>query len=467
MSVIKAGRRTFPWAEPAHRPAARWRRRRWPARLAGGALTAGALWILYGVVSAHFHREPLAVEVKRADLIVSLRGDGVVESADHLDVKNPVPGQRNILEIAPNGSYVNQGDLLLRLDSASLEETIADERASLSKAEAAVVRAKKSWQAASIAVDEYRHGIYVRQRLDLSRRILDAEKRLASVEHSLLQIQIMFRKGFVSPPHVEAMESAVEKEQANLAAAKHKRDVLDRLTRVKVVAELAGKRDAAAARLESAEAVVRTKTVKIARLVEDVSHCALRARRGGMVVYRGAAGAANPTTSGAQHGAIFPGATVRQAQTLVRVADPEQMQIKLFLPRGKLGELRRGERARVKVLGQELRGVVASIADQPELVATPGGNLRQYAVAIALDGRGERLTPGMSAAVEIVVEQSENALVIPAICVADERSQPWVRVKTPGRAARRAVRLGIANDTLVEVLEGLNEGEWVLLNPAD
>ncbi|HEX5446444.1 MAG TPA: biotin/lipoyl-binding protein, partial [Pirellulales bacterium] len=105
-------------------------------------MLTGALWLLYSAISAHYRRGPLAIEVKRADLIVLVSGEGVVESADNLDLQNPVPGRRNILAIVPDGSYVRKGDLLLRLDSASLEEAIAAERASLSQAEAAVVRAK-------------------------------------------------------------------------------------------------------------------------------------------------------------------------------------------------------------------------------------------------------------------------------------------------------------------------------------
>ena len=475
MNEIRAARQTFVWAEPAHRRAARSIRRRWRARFIGGALLGGGLWLLWIMISAHYRRGPLAFEVKRADLVVSVSGDGVVESADNLDLQNPVPGRRNILRIVPDGSYVRKGDLVLQLDSTSLDEAIAAERVALSAAAAAVVRTRKNWQAARIAVDEYQNGIYLRQRLDLSRHILTAEQRLASVEHSLLKIQIMFRKGWVSPPHVEAMESAVEKEQANVAAAKHKRDVLDQLTRAKVTAELAGKRDSAAARLKSAEAIVQTRTAKIARLTEDVQHCAMRAPRDGMVVYARDLGAVNPPAPQAGQGAIYQGAIdqgapVHQSQTLVRLADPGRMLVKMLFPRSKLGELRRGQRAHVRVLGQELRGEVASVADQPEAATSPLSNLRQYAVSIALDDialddRGKRWKPGLSAEVEILIQQAADALVIPALCVVDEPGRPYVRVKTRGGLATREVKLGLANDALVAVLEGLNEGEMVLLNP--
>lgn len=480
MSVIGAAWRTLFWADRPRGAARRMVRRRWRLRLIGGALTAGTCWVVYGGILAFYDRGALTVAVKCDDLVVSVCCDGAVESADNLAIKNLVPGWRNILQIVPDGSCVRKGDPLLRLDSTSLEEAITAERRALAKAEAATRRTKQTWEAARIAVDEYDKGIYVRRRLDLSRHILEAERRLASVEHSLLQIQIMFRRGFVSPPHVEAMEAAVEKEQSNLAAANLKRDVLDNLTRVKVLAELSSTRDAAAARWEAEQAVLRTKSANIARLVQDVNRCTMRAPRDGMVIYAGDIAAAHRQTlraewdalePAAQHqvavdqGAVYQGAAVRHSQTLVHLADLGQLQVKALVAHGKLSELRRGQRACVTVLDRELRGSLVSIADRPEKATLRGDNLKQYAVVIALDGGGERLKPGMTAEVEILIDHHTDALVVPMLCVVDEQGKSVVRVKKRGGVAMREVKLGLANDALVEVLEGLSEGEQVLLNP--
>jgi hypothetical protein len=52
------------------------------------------------------------------------------------------------------------------------------------------------------------------------------------------------------------------------------------------------------------------------------------------------------------------------------------------------------------------------------------------------------------------------------LCVVEERGKPCVRVKKRHGVALREVMLGMANDALVEVVDGAKEGELVLLTPA-
>lgn len=427
-------------------------------------MIAGAVWCIYIAVSVFVHRGAIAVAVKRGDLVISVSGDGAVESGMNLDIKCRVRGSIGILDVVPDGSRVRKGDLLVRLDSTPLEDTIAAEKLVLARCEAAVDRAKKNLRAAEIAIEEYREGTYVEQRLRIEREILTAQQGLAGAQRSLLESQIMFRRAFASRLHVEAREYAVELAENNLAAAKLKRDVLDAFTRAKMLKELTSKRDTIAARLKSDESALRHHADKLRQLEEDLRNCVIRAPRDGMAVYPSGTVAGR---SGVNQlaAAVYPGALVRQHQPLMCLADLDLMQVKLLVAENKLGRLRRGQRARLKVLGQELPGEVASIADRPDATVMAGNSTKRYAVGIALDDDGERLKPGMTAEVEIVVQRNENVLMIPLLCVIEERGNPRVRVKKLGRLELRDVMLGIANDAFVEVIDGVKEGELVLLNP--
>ena len=435
------------------------------ARALGAVLMAGAIWGLYGPVSKFFSRGPLAAPVKRADLIVSISGQGVVESGDCLDLKCRVRGWRNILEIVPEGSFVRQGDVLVRLGSASLENALKAERTALARAEAAVASAKKELSAAELAIGEYREGTYVRERLQSSRSVLMARQKLANTERALVQRQILLREGFGSLFQVKALELAVEKAQSELAMANTRKEVLEDFTRDKMLAELTAQRDAAAARMRSEHVVVETQTAKISRLQEDLDHCLIRAPRDGMAIYaharaRGDDGTLQPSNP------IYPGASVRQFQTLVRVANLGRMQVRLLVPEDQRGQLRRGQRAHLDVLDRELHGEVTSIADWPEPAEMPTNALKRYAVLIAInDGAGEPLKPGLTAEVEILVKHKLDALVIPEICIVEDAGQSRVFVKKRGAAEPRAVLLGIANDAVIEVIDGLKEDELVLMNP--
>lgn len=438
--------------------------RRWAARAIGGALLAGASWVVYGAISAFFYRGPLTTHAKRTELIVSVAGSGTIENGKGVDIKCRARGWSSILEIVPDGSCVREGDVLVRLGDASLQDAIAGEQAALVKAEAAVIVAKKHSEAAQIAIDGYRDGTYVQQRLQLTRVILRAEQTLASTKSSLLQVQIMFRKGFASQFQMQALERNVEKAGSDLAMAKNKRDVLDEFTRPKVLAELTAKRASAAAQLRSAEGIVRTQSAKIERLQEDLSHCVIRAPRDGMAVYPNRT-APDPIGTNQPAPEIYPGAKVRQFQTLVRLVDLGQMEVKLVLPENKLRQLRHGQRAHVSVLDQELQGEVASIADWPEPALPTGDRFKRGAVFIALDGGGEELKPGMTAEVEILIKCKQNALAIPVICVTGEGKNARVWVKKRRGAEPRKVMLGITDNSWVEIIDGLREDESVLMAP--
>ena len=68
----------------------------------------------------------------------------------------------------------------------------------------------------------------------------------------------------------------------------------------------------------------------------------------------------------------------------------------------------------------------------------------------------------MTVSVNVDVGRRERALVVPAEAVRDPTGEPWVLAVAGGRAERRAVRLGLRGDALVEVVGGLVEGEAVI-----
>jgi len=71
----------------------------------------------------------------------------------------------------------------------------------------------------------------------------------------------------------------------------------------------------------------------------------------------------------------------------------------------------------------------------------------------------------MSAKVEILVEQLEDVLIVPVQAVAIRESKKLCYVMASNTPQPRAVSTGAFNDTFVEIISGLEEGEQVLLNP--
>ncbi len=81
----------------------------------------------------------------------------------------------------------------------------------------------------------------------------------------------------------------------------------------------------------------------------------------------------------------------------------------------------------------------------------------------------EGLRPGMSCGVTILVEeQKSNVLLLPIPAVVggpEMGDQRKCLVMDGGRHEERLITIGDSNETMVEVLEGLKDGEVVILNP--
>jgi hypothetical protein len=142
------------------------------------------------------------------------------------------------------------------------------------------------------------------------------------------------------------------------------------------------------------------------------------------------------------------------------------MQVKVTVHETKVEDIRRGMRTRINIQGRELQGNVTSIANQHEQSSFFGGNIKEYATTVKIDGEVTGLKPGMTAEAEILVAHLQNVLTLPISAVAELRGKFHCWVKMPdGEIDRRDLVLGLSNDRFVEVKEGIAEGDQVVRNP--
>ncbi len=112
---------------------------------------------------------------------------------------------------------------------------------------------------------------------------------------------------------------------------------------------------------------------------------------------------------------------------------------------------------------REYKGKVAWIAVQG--VVDQG--LVTFPVDISLDAPDEHLRAGLTADVEILVDEARNVIVVPKAAVQTTPRGGVVFVAAAdGSASRRIVQTGLSNRLLVEVVSGLEAGERVMPNAA-
>lgn len=399
-------------------------------------------------------------KVAPGELLVTVTEDGNMESASNVEIKCQVAGGSSILWIVPDGTFVKKGDKLVELDASSLEEQINTQKIAFEKARAAMIEAEKDFEVAKISVEEYLQGIFKKELQDADAAITIAMENLRTAQNAKAHSERMFRKGYVSSLEVESQQFGVQRADLELNAAKTARDVLVRFTKRKTLEDLESKRDTAKTKAESQRSSFELEEARLKRLQDQKKNCLIVAPQDGMVVYaneRGRFGQSGTT--------VEEGASVRERQTILRLPDLGQMQVKVKVHETKVENLRRGMRARIEIQDRELQGEVTAIANQPEQTSWWSASVKEYATTVKIDGEPESLKPGMTAEVEILIAHLKDILSIPVAAVVTQRGKHLCWVQNPTGYQKRNLLLGLSNDQFVEVKDGLKAGDEVILNP--
>jgi hypothetical protein len=106
---------------------------------------------------------------------------------------------------------------------------------------------------------------------------------------------------------------------------------------------------------------------------------------------------------------------------------------------------------------------IAPLPDQQRGWLSP--DIKVYTTQVSIEGTHDFLKPGMSARVTIFVDEVPDALIVPVQVVANRSGKKICFVVHNGRSEEREVKTGLFNDTHVQITDGLQAGEDVLLNP--
>ena len=157
-----------------------------------------------------------------------------------------------------------------------------------------------------------------------------------------------------------------------------------------------------------------------------------------------------------------------QATLLMTLGDMSEIYVEGRVDENDIGEVSPGQRARIRVDAFRERtfpGKVLRIAPLGE----EEDNIIGFEVRVSIQDEEGILRAQMSANAEIILEEHEQALIIPegAIIYDGERNTFVELFDTAEESLTRrvAVKTGISNGTSTEVLSGLEEGDRVVAEP--
>jgi HlyD family secretion protein len=439
--------------------------------------------------------------VEKGPLTISVTEPGTIKPRDQITVICEVEGRSTILDIVPEGTHVKKGDFLVQLDVTAQEDTRVNLEIVVQNAEAQAEQARENLENvkteseadldrvslnlrfATEDLDQYKNGEFPSAVKELEARIVLAERDLERARERLKWSQKLFEERYLAEADLRADELAVRKAELDVELAASALALLRDFTYKRRMVQLesdikqasravdrsrrmggANTRQAEVA-LRARESELRQHRIRLGKVKEQIEKGRIVAPRDGMVVY---ATSAQGDWRGNRE-PLAAGQIVREREELICLPTASTFMAEVKVHESNLDKIRVGLPVRVTVdalPGRLFVGRVDSVAILPDAASMfMNPDLKLYRTEIHIDEGSDILRTGMSCSAEIVVEEHASALFVPIQCVVVVKGMPTAFVVAGAGAQPREVRLGLDNNRMVRILDGLSSGDRVLLSP--
>jgi HlyD family secretion protein len=402
--------------------------------------------------------------------------------------------QAKIVALAPEGKLVSEGDLLILFDSAPFQEEIRRNEALLAQARADLEKAKQDLNLQKIQNQEELAAAGQKverselELLDVAEgkgklreeeavaAVAQAERELQKARSNLEDLRPLLAEGFITKLELERAEQQLQKATEDLALAERRRDALllygrplelsqaqaaaamTRESRRQLESAVAFRERQKRAAIDSAQSRIEEARSKLKEAREQLGRTEVRADVSGIVVYR-------DVFFGSERRKPQVGDQVWANQPLLILPDISKMIVETRVRETDIHKVVENQQVTIAVAAYpdlELTGQVSLVGTLAQEQRDRRGT-KFFGVTIEVNESDPRLRPGMTARVEIVVDEFEDVLYVPLEAVFEREGRTVCYVVARGKLEPREVLIGASNQDFAMVSEGLRPGERVSL----
>lgn len=471
--------------------------------LAGGG--AAAVWKFSGqVVPTGTADLGAAAVATRGPFVVSVTETGEVEAERRKIIANELQWPVIIRSVVEEGARVADGQTIVAFECKELADAITLKQIEVTNASASYTQARenlilkrkemdnqvrKARQAvvdANADIQRYIEGEGPIKLSDAEADIQTARRDLALAQDKLnFKLEVNANKELKSPfsdNEIEADKLGVERLKLALQKAINNRQMLNKYDHPRQIANLKMAIEDARLALARAELEARSQvlqaeadsaakkatfdmqTKKLDELQTEAAKLVVKADKEGLVVYD-----TGKQWYQSDSFNIEVGAKITPRQQLMIIPDMSTLQVKTKVYESIIDQVRERLPATIRLDARPdspIRGHVERVAVLPSSQhrwLNPG--VKIFDVIVKFDQPAGDLKPGMSAQVEIELARLHDVLSVPVSAVFTEQERTYCYRLTDGQARRAPIKVGRMNDTRVEVVAGLAEGDEILLSP--
>jgi multidrug efflux pump subunit AcrA (membrane-fusion protein) len=439
------------------------------------------------------------VKAERKSLQKIVRRTGVLTPVKEEHIVARIGGQ--ILEIAPQGTRVSAGDVVLRLDPSQHEENKvrqegqilrvqaeadrqqAESSKTLNQAQEDVLSYDLRVELEKMRLEEIKKGPSATDAINADANLENSKNLLAALEEELQSLSTLLEGGFISKAEHDQKKLDVLEQRLRVSDAEIARRKLYVEDKVKIAEQQLKVQDALKTRNAAADRVSLLKRnierdhennrrrmdreqSKLKDYTDNIAKTISRAPANGVVLHKKTLWYA-----------FTAGSDVWDGIEVMSLPDYTRMKVVLAIDEGRIGDIFMDKPADIMPAGwpgKPLRGKVIRIAGKGRdefasyLKATTDvigeANRQVFEVEVEIEGDSMAFRPGSRAEVSILVQTADDAIVIPRMAVfRDANGDATAHVFKSGAVEVRKIKVLLQNDAFAAV-EGVNEGEevWIL-----
>ncbi|HEY6971657.1 MAG TPA: efflux RND transporter periplasmic adaptor subunit [Candidatus Angelobacter sp.] len=369
-------------------------------------------------------------EVQRGEFVDNIPVRGNIKALRSIQLAAPsIAGDLQIVKLAPMGSMVKKGDVVVQFDTTTLQATLDQKRSELKSAEADIEHSR----AEARLTREQQATDLLQGRYDVDRAKLDTSKQeiLSEIDGAETKLKL-----------ADAEQKLKELQQK------------DGSTRDSTQADI------------DAKIYKREKSLFDVRLAErQLASLTLRAPADGMVTIMPNQRARNWTQGGTTPD-FKEGDRAWSGAVIAQLPDMNTVRVSARVDESDRGRLKPNQTATVRIdaiADKEFPAQIAEISPLAKLDYSSWPFTKNFDIALQIPDTDSRIRPGLSASARIAVEKIPDSILVPMEAVFEKNGRSVVYVLNGSRFEERAVQVARRGRTRVLIASGVQPGEKVAL----
>ena len=327
------------------------------------------------------------------------------------------------------GDYVNEGDVLMTIDSTQYAQTYNQALANVEMAEASKANADAQYRTVSEGSSE-------QTKININQSVINAETQYNNAKDNYDRQKALYDIGAIS-------KVALDNAKTSLDTAKLAYDTALKNAELNNSVIIPRNEESAKGGVTQANATLKQARVALEIASTNLDNCVVRAPISGYITAKN----------------VTMGQMASPGIELFGIKNSDMADVELNVTDSVISKITEDTKAVISVKSAGLKKIKGSVTVVSKAKNDQTG---MFTVKVAIPNKDGKIKIGMLADVSLIVDKAKNALAIDNNAIINKNGKNFVYVAKDGKAVKKEVEPGISNGEITEITKGLKKGDKVI-----